>query len=222
MGSSAYNDLNKTGLSPSEIQNRLGATNRLKRLGYTADLGTTSSFVDNLPINNAHTAYQSAMPLDGKVYGTSGIDTSNFYDGNVDFTNVAGSSTASNAVKLNNQASPEMSSFNGNTLSNWGDSLFGIDRAGEYMQGKDLNSLTKDQQNQLNSALAYDKMHQGVDFGSAFNVGLSAFDAWNKYNNQKEMMSLYKAQLADARSERDRKNKTREANSSALANAKII
>jgi len=57
------------------------------------------------------------------------------------------------------------------------------------------------------------------DFTGAANLGLSAFNAYNNYNYQKDMMDIYKTDMSNKWADTDRRNKTREAWGSAFANA---
>ncbi len=82
----------------------------------------------------------------------------------------------------------------------------------EGLEGKPLTNAL--QQNEMISS--QNAMGQ-FDWGGAFDVGMSAFNAFNQYNYQNDMMDMYKGQISDARAERARKNKTRDAWSNAYS-----
>ena len=92
-------------------------------------------------------------------------------------------------------------------------------KVGDIVNGKALSSL--DVQNMEEARLAGARADDlnSFDWTGGLNTALAGWQALETNKNNKEMMSLYKGQLADARAETSRRNKTRSAWGTAMANA---
>ena len=121
-------------------------------------------------------------------------------------------------TKVLNETAPE-SSWGSNAWDYMTGGSGAQHKIGDIVNGKALSSL--DVQNMEEARLAGARADDlnSFDWTGGLNTALAGWQALETNKNNKEMMSLYKGQLADARAETSRRNKTRSAWGTAMANA---